>query len=136
VDSSFNTDMGPAKLRCVVVDDDREFLAQVSRWLLTNGTDVDVASFTSSVDALDHLRREPVDLILTAYLVAPLDGLQLISIIRGFNPHVPIGLMSGVPLEATALARGATAFLPKPRPWSQLETLLAELRRGRAPLAA
>ena len=120
--------MRPAKLRCVVVDDDREFLEQVNRWFVHSGTDFEVLPFASSVDALDYLRRERVDLILTAYLVAPIDGLQIISIIRGFNAHVPICMVSSVPMQAAALARGATAFLAKARLWSQLDSVLAKVR--------
>lgn len=128
--------MSPAKLRCVVVDDDHEFLEHVKRWFLTSCTDFEVLPFASSVDALDYIRRERVDLVLTAYLVRPIDGLQIISSIRAFDPRLPICLMSSVPLAATALARGATEFLAKSRVRSQLEAVLARLREQLVPLAA
>lgn len=130
-----NDSMSPAKLRCVVVDDDHEFLEQVKRWFLTSCTDFEVLTFGSSIDALDYIRRERVDLVLTAYLVSPVDGLQTISIIRAFNPRLPICMMSSVPLAATALARGATEFLAKFRVRSELEAVLAKLREQFAPLA-
>jgi two-component SAPR family response regulator len=58
--------MSPAKLRCVVVDDDCDFLEQVKRWFLRSCADFEVLPFANSVDALDYLRRERVDLIVTA----------------------------------------------------------------------
>lgn len=128
--------MAPAKLRCVVVDDDREFLEKVKRWFVTSCADFEVLPFASSLDAVDYIRRERVDLILTGYLIAPVDGLQVISIIRRFNAHVPIYMMSNVPLQATALARGATAFFAKSGLWSQLGTVLGRFRQRGASIAA
>lgn len=123
--------MSPAKLRCVVIDDDEVFLDQIKRWFLLSCSDFEVLPFANSVDAIDYLRRQRVDLIVTAYLVPAIDGLQLISIVRAFNAHVPICMTSSVPIRAAALARGATAFVSKAALWSQLGGMLAKLR-GRA----
>jgi hypothetical protein len=75
--------MSPAKLRWVVVDDDHSFLEQVKRWFLISCSDFEVLPFANSVDAVDCLRKQRVDLIVTAYPVPAIDGLQLISIVRG-----------------------------------------------------
>lgn len=128
--------MSPAKLRCVVIDDDREFLEKVQRWFVASCTDFEVLSFSNGVEAVDFLRRGRVDLVFTAYLMPQIDGLQLISIIRAFNAHVPICMTSSVPLQTVALARGATAFFSKSALGSQLGDLLAKLRAQPAPLAA
>ena len=120
--------MAPAQLRCVVVDDDPEFLEQVKRWFVTSCSDFEVMPFTNSVEAIDYLRLKRVDLVFTAYLVPQIDGLQLISIVRSFNAHVPICMFSAVPIQATALARGATAFFSKSAVWSQLGDALARIR--------
>jgi CheY-like chemotaxis protein len=128
--------MTPAKLRCVVVDDDPEFLEQVKRWFLLSCSDFEVLPFANSVDALDYVRRERVDLIVTAYLIPAMDGLQFISIVRAFNAHVPICMTSHVPIQAVALARGATAFCAKARLWTHLGGLLGRLRKRAATFAA
>lgn len=128
--------MSPAKLRCVIVDDDREFLEKMRRWFATNGTDFEVLPFSSGLDATEFLRNRRVDLVLTAYLMPQIDGLQLISIIRSFNTHLPIWMTSSVPVETTALARGADGFLPKAALWAQLGGLLANLRDRASPMAA
>jgi CheY-like chemotaxis protein len=120
--------MGPAKLRCVVVDDDREFLEKVQRWFLASCTDFEVLPFSNGADALDFLRHGRVDLIFTGYLMPQIDGLQLISSVRAFNRDVPIIMASVVPIQATAEARGATGFFKKSAFWSHLEAILAPLR--------
>lgn len=131
-----NSAMARAKLRCVVVDDDREFLDQVKRWFLISCTDFEVLPFANSVDAIDYVRRERVDLIVTAYLIPAMDGLQFISIVRAFNAHVPIFMASHVPIQAAALARGATAFCSKAGLWTHLGGLLSRLRERAAAYAA
>ena len=128
--------MSPAKLRCVVVDDDHSFLEQVKRWFLLSCSDFEVLPFANSVDAVDYLRNQRADLIVTAYLVPAIDGLQLISIVRAFNAHVPICMTSSVPIQAAALARGATTFISKAALWSQLGSMLAELRAKADSIAA
>lgn len=128
--------MSPAKLRCVIVDDDREFLEQIKRWFLTSGEDLETVLFSNSTEALDYLRCERVDLLLTAYLIAPMDGLQLISIVRGSHPRLPVCMMSNVPIRASALARGVTVFVPKAQLWSQLGSVLNTLRDSAVSLAA
>lgn len=115
------------KPRCIVVDDDADFLEQVKRFFVASCLDYEVLPFSSSVDAIDFLRQHRVDLILTAYLVPQIDGLQLISLVRRLNARVPILMLSRVPIEAAALARGASAFLAKSALWTQLGAVIREL---------
>ena len=128
--------MSPAKLRCVVIADDREFLEKVQRWFVSSCTDFEVSPFSNGLDAVDFLRQRRVDLMFTAYLMPQIDGLRLISIIRSFNSQVPIYMTSGVPMRATAVARGATGFFEKARLWPQLSVALAKLRERIAPASA
>jgi len=128
--------MSPAKLRCVVIDDDQEFLAKVQRWFGSSCTDFEVLPFSSGLEAVEFLRQQRVDLILTAYLMPQIDGLQLISLIRAFDPEVQIFMASVVPVESTALARGANGYIAKGALRSQLAAVLASLRERTTPLAA
>lgn len=128
--------MTPARLRCVVIDDDPEFLERVQRWFVTSCTDLEVVSFASGLDAVEFLRRERADLVLTGYLMPQIDGLQLISIIRALHLHVPIYMASHVPIRAVALARGATEFFAKGSLWARLESAVATLRERGVVLAA
>ena len=117
-----------AKPRCVVLDDDAEFLDQIRRFFAASCLDYEVVAFSNSVEAVEFIRRRRVDLILTAYLVPQIDGLQFISLVRSWNAAVPILMLSHVPVRAAALARGASAFLAKSALWTQLEAMLGALR--------
>jgi hypothetical protein len=64
---------------------------------------------------------------VTAYLVRQIDGLQMTSIVRSFDAHVPIVVLSAVPIQSAALACGATAFATKPDVWDVLTTALQPL---------
>lgn len=128
--------MSPGKLRCVVVDDDHEFLARAQRCFVASGFDVDVLPFADPVDAIACMRQTRVDVVFTAYLMPEIDGLQLIAIIRTFNEHVPIYMASGVPIGATALARGATGFFAKATFGSHFDEVLTTARKALTPLAA
>jgi CheY-like chemotaxis protein len=123
------------KPRCVVIDDDPDFLDQVKRCLFSAWRDCEVVSFQSSVDAVEFIRHRRVDLILTAYLVPAIDGLQLIRLVRSFDTRVPILMLSSVPVKAAALAHGATAFLAKSALWRKMDAVLAHVRdlRGAQP---
>lgn len=128
--------MNPARPCCVVVDDDREFLARVQRWFVTSCTDFEVLPFANSPEAVEFLRQKRVDLVVTAYLMPQIDGLQLISTLHALNARVPIFMASSVPIKAAALARGATAFFTKGALWSQLGDALAKLGQAAAAPAA
>jgi two-component system response regulator HydG len=117
--------------RCVVIDHDPDFLEQVKRCLASTWRDCEVVSFRSSIDAIEFIRERRVDLILTAYLVPAIDGLQLIRLVRSFDPRVPILMLSSVPVKAAALAQGATAFLAKSTLWRRLDAVLARVRDHR-----
>ena len=105
---------------CVVIDDEVEFVEQVKRCLTTSGLGYEVVAFSNTLAAVEYIRGRRVDLILTAYLVPQMDGLQFISLVRATNARVPILMLSRVPIRAIALARGATAFLSKSALWTHL----------------
>ena len=58
---------------CVIIDDDRQFLAQITRWFGTNFPNFSVHAFSSSVEAIDFVRCNRVELIVTAYLIAQIE---------------------------------------------------------------
>jgi CheY-like chemotaxis protein len=82
---------------------------------------------SNGIDPVDFLRKGRVDLVFTAYLMPQIDGLQVISIIRAFNAHVPICMTSNIPMQTVALARGATGFLFEGRAIAHLGGSLGKL---------
>lgn len=117
---------------CVVIDDDVDYLEQVKRCFAVSGLGYEVLTFSSSISALEYIREHRVDLILTAYLLPQMDGLQFISLVRASNARVPILMLSRVPIKAVALARGATAFLAKSALWTHLGNTVRALGTAHA----
>lgn len=71
--------------------------------------------------ALDVLRKQHVDIVITDICMEPMDGIEFTRNVRrpdnGFNPYVPVLMVSGhteVSCVKNALDAGVTAFLAKP----------------------
>jgi len=112
--------MNPAP-KGLVVDSDREFLDQVKRCFAASGLPFALVTFASSVEALDFVRKNKVELVVTGYLMPQIDGLHLVASIRSFDRTVPVIMISDLPAKAAALRRGATGFLEKAELWPKLE---------------
>jgi DNA-binding response OmpR family regulator len=103
--------------RILLADDDADTRDNVT-WLLTeHGWDVDAVA--NGEAALEAARRDTPDLVLSDVLMAGLDGLELVTILRS-DPKlalVPIILISARTDEdswANGLAAGADDYLGKP----------------------
>ncbi|GBD99137.1 hypothetical protein BMS3Abin07_01169 [bacterium BMS3Abin07] len=78
-----------------------------------------VIEATDGVDALKKLSSEKVDLILADINMPVMDGLKLVSLVRGNNDYkdIPIIIITTEGAEEDrkrALAIGANDYLPKP----------------------
>ncbi len=117
-----------SKSRILIVDDDELILAALgfSFDLLLPGCQVSTAG--DGAAALDELRRQPFDLILTDYSMPKTNGLELTRAAHQIAPGVRIVLMSGrfgrdeIPAgTASMLLNG---FLPKPFTLRELGEIL------------
>jgi len=110
---------GDARALVVVVDDQsagRKILEQVIRSI---GADVDVKSFNDARAAIDFVRSQTPDLILTDYLMPGMDGVAFIRRVRMIpgRADVPIIVVTVVDdrnVRYRALDAGATDFLNRP----------------------
>jgi YesN/AraC family two-component response regulator len=116
------------KSRILIVDDDEMILAALgfSFDLLLPGCQISTAS--DGAAALDELRRQPFDLILTDYSMPETNGLELAQAAHRISPDVRIVLMSGG-LGRDEISAGATSiplagFLSKPFTLRQLGEIL------------
>ena len=99
--------------RCVLVDDDPEFMALVRLYLVRVSPRLEIVPFTCSLEAMGFLDRHHADLLITDFRMPLLDGLRLTRHVREADSHVPIVVMSGEEIGPQALAQGASAFVPK-----------------------
>jgi len=126
--------------RLLVVDDNADMRAYLQR-LLGARWRVEVAS--DGVQALDSLRRERPDLVLTDVMMPRLDGLGLIAALRADPalmalPVVMLSARAGEEARLDGLRAGADDYLAKPfgarELVARIESLLALARSRREAL--
>jgi len=103
------------KHRILIIEDDEIFLRPLQRTLEVSGYDVLVV--TSGEDAIDVLKNEDVDLVLTDKRLPGIDGVELVRRIKVDHGSVAVVVMTaygtiGSAVEAMRL--GAEDYLVKP----------------------
>jgi len=91
-----------------------------------------IVEASDGIDALKKLSAEQFDLILTDINMPIMDGLKLVSLVRGDEKHkdIPIIIITTEGAEEDkkkGLALGANAYLPKPIQTAELLRLVKEL---------
>ena len=91
-----------------------------------------IVEASDGIDALKKLAGQKFDLILTDINMPIMDGLKLVSLIRGDAQHkdIPIIIITTEGAEEDrkkGLALGANAYLPKPIQTAELLRLVKEL---------
>lgn len=104
-------------MRILVVDDDEQLRTIIARMLEIRGHSV--AQACAGSQAIQMIRREPPDVVLTDLVMPFQDGLAVIMMLRKELPTVPAIAMSGGLMHASVylnLAKklGARAVLAKP----------------------
>ena len=101
--------------RVLVVDDMEAMRMALVQCLHLSG--YDVMSAASGGEALDLLRTQRFDLLLTDQAMPGLSGLELTEAVSRMHPHMPVVLLTGhtdVELAKDSLQRGAGDFVTKP----------------------
>jgi DNA-binding NtrC family response regulator len=112
--------------RILVVDDDEQICAIVSRLLRDEGHEP--TTVVKASQAVAQLKNHHFDLVLTDIVMPKRGGIDLIMEIRAQQNKIPIIVMSGqIPLGGDAVAGlvsryGAAAVLPKPFSADELAT--------------
>ena len=116
--------------RILVVDDDslsREFLVEAVRAL-----GYESSSATNGHEAIERIRTENPDLILTDMRMPGMDGMELVKHVQGEWPELPIVLVTAhgtIDAAVQAMRQGATDFLLKPCTPDSLEIVLGRIER-------
>ena len=118
----------------LLVDDDASLLKLLSIRLEAEGFAVKTAE--SAEQALQVLRNEPIQLVLTDLRMEGASGLDLFEQVRHFYPGLPVIIMSAqgtIPEAVTATQMGVFEFLTKPVDKKQmLATIRAALQQSGA----
>ncbi|MHB1400012.1 MAG: response regulator [Trichloromonadaceae bacterium] len=99
----------------LLVDDDPLVRQSTARLLEEFG--LRVIPCAGGQEALDHLQKGPVDVVLSDITMPGLSGIELLDAIKARDPQLPVLLMTGyadLELALTAIHRGVFDFILKP----------------------
>ena len=100
--------------RVLVVDDDDMNLMRTKRIL---GIEYDVFFASSGIEALDTLKREPMDLVLLDIEMPKMDGFETFERMKEFAAETPVIFLTASGQEGdvvNAIRLGAVNYLKKP----------------------
>ncbi|HEY7866083.1 MAG TPA: HD domain-containing phosphohydrolase [Psychromonas sp.] len=101
----------------IIVDDQSAGRMILGKIIQQIAEDIRVIDFEDPKDALEWLKGNQADLIVTDYKMPGLNGIEFIKEIRKTGEHIPIMMITVVSDKAVryeALDAGATAFLTRP----------------------
>jgi len=96
--------------------DDEEMLLDVTKEFLEADTDIRVDTVTSAGEALDLIRTNVYDLVLSDYQMHPMDGIELLKRLRSSGNQIPFIIFTGKGREdivITAIDEGADFYVQK-----------------------
>ncbi len=105
----------PRKLQILLIDDDPNTLASLSRAFRLAGHEATVCD--NPARALDLVKSQPVDIILSDVVMPGKDGLTLLEDFKAAGVAAPVIMISGqanVEMAVRATRLGAVDFLEKP----------------------
>ena len=105
------------KQNILIIDDDKDICVTLSKILLSKGFETIISN--NSDTAINEIKNKPVDLVLLDVWLegSKKNGLELLKIIKNFNPNTPVILISGhanVEMAVKAIKEGAFYFIEKP----------------------
>jgi excisionase family DNA binding protein len=105
----------PAITRVLVADDEESIRELLSRTLAL--ADYEVRTVADGQAAIDCLRAEPFQLLITDLSMPKVDGLGVVREARRLHPRLPVVIITGYSTEAAAIEAinlGVSGYLTKP----------------------
>ena len=123
--------------KIVIIDDEKRMADSLTSLLTADG--YSVRSFQDSREAIELIRSERVDLVISDIKMPRMDGLEILREIKKIDDGIPVILMTGYGSLETAIdaiGRGAYDYLLKPVEYAHLElTIDRALDKRRSELA-
>jgi len=121
----------PNKKQTIVIVDDEEMVLTSLNSFLSLETDYNLETFISAKKALDYIESNPVDLVVSDYLMPEMDGISFLIKVRELKPEVPRIILTGYADKENAIKAinqvGLFQYLEKP--WDN-EDILIIFRNG------
>ncbi len=103
--------------RILLVDDDLDFLASISRLLFEHN--FSVIACDNAEEAINKIRDNNIDIVLTDIKMPKVSGIKLLEKIQTMNSQMPVILMTAyadMDIAVEAIKKGAFDFIIKPAP--------------------
>jgi DNA-binding NtrC family response regulator len=114
------------KTSTIVIVDDEEMVLTSLNSFLTLETMYTVKTFTSAKEALAYIEKEPVDLVVSDYLMPEMDGITFLAGVRDLRPEVPRIILTGYADKENAIKAinnvGLFQYIEKP--WDNDDILI------------
>ena len=114
--------------RILIVDDDMFFRKVITKLLSGHGYDITAAEGGEA--ALDVLKNETFDLMISDINMTPMDGMELLAKARETYPDMGVIMLTGhneIEVAVSAMKKGAFDFLVKP---FQIDELFSTVQRS------
>ena len=102
----------------VLVVDDSAIDRRLATGFLEKAGGYQIVMATSGIEAMEVLKRQSIDLVLTDMQMDEMDGLELVEAVRANYPLTPVILMTAMGSEeiaVKALEKGAASYVAKRR---------------------
>lgn len=116
------------KIKVLAVEDEVTQLELITRRL--QGLGLEVLPCADSKEALKALLDERFDLLVTDLQMAPMDGLELLRVVRMLEYRLPVIVITGYANKRNAIEAlnlGANRMLEKPFATAQLEEMVQDV---------
>jgi len=101
--------------KILIIDDEPSLLKSLIKTLEKKG--YDVIAFEDPLLAIEHLKEEKIDLIISDLKIPKMDGIQLLHHVKTSYPNTPVILITAFATIDTAVMAvrwGAFGYLQKP----------------------
>lgn len=114
----------------VIVDDEDMVLISIDSFLQLE-SDYEIKTFTSAIEALEFIKNDHVDLVISDYLMPEMNGIAFLAQVRNLKPEVPRIILTGYADKENAIKAinevGLFQYIEKP--WEN-DNLLLVIRNG------
>lgn len=115
--------------KILIVDDDTNFLLSLADGLKTHAKNVDVMIAENGREAVEKLRKNKIELLVTDIKMPEMDGLELLAHMVNNYPNIPVIVMTAFAtreIEDRAANMGSFRFLEKPLDFHVLQEMINE----------
>jgi len=102
----------------ILLVDDEEMVVTSIKSFLTLETDYVVVAYTSSQEALEYIRHNKVDLVISDYLMPEMDGIEFLAKVKELQPEATRVLLTGYADKENAIKAindvGLYQYIEKP----------------------